>query len=172
MPNCDWGRPCDCSECSGGRRQQALQSTCSSFGCNQPPTETVDTLGVDRKGISSYGTRAYCSSCYKTLREKEAAEEARRRTAEEEENKRRRELHAVFTERAGKLAPSLAPIKELRFNRVVREGYGHFTIHHLPSCDLLIQKVRGRWMFCKNRERLFYELKLDGLYDIADPRRR
>ena len=50
MPSCDFGRPCDCAECSRFRDKKCLK-------CN----ETVFTeWKMDRKGLSGYVTYDLC----------------------------------------------------------------------------------------------------------------
>lgn len=60
MPNCDWGRPCDCSDCrpSPGQRQ------CIVCGV-KPGTIVIKKDGMDRKGMSYIIFDTYCEQCHK-----------------------------------------------------------------------------------------------------------
>ncbi len=52
MPNCDWGRPCDCKEC----RTVYKNIDCPNCGFTNVVAIVRETVGyvTDRKGISSY----------------------------------------------------------------------------------------------------------------------
>ena len=54
MPNCDWGRPCECSECSAGPCQVCGKRALIIRGTNM----------VDRKGCTWTGFERHCSECW------------------------------------------------------------------------------------------------------------
>ena len=168
MPNCEWGRPCDCTECSGSRRDSALKSQCSRFGCNNESTKTVSAFSCDGKDVGSYSTRGYCNTCYKVWYEEETKTAARQAVEYQKKKEEQCELYAKFLELSKEENILLAPIKELDW---WGRSYCTGVRSYLPQNDLLIQKVRGRWMYCKNRERLFYQLELEKFYIIQDPRK-
>lgn len=59
MPNCDWGRACDCKECNEGRRRDICDR------CNKnKSTHFIDSYSTDRKGISAYLTTSICDECW------------------------------------------------------------------------------------------------------------
>ncbi|KAL0471196.1 hypothetical protein QR685DRAFT_525717 [Neurospora intermedia] len=74
-PNCDWGRPCDCSECMETARKPICEI------CKVKPTvHTSAALGRDRKGISGYTFTSVCEECSaKRQEEYRIREEARKK---------------------------------------------------------------------------------------------
>jgi hypothetical protein len=66
MPNCDWGRPCDCGECSGDREDRVRADLGKPCGyCRKSPATVVrHDFTVDRKGMGGYDAVACCYACY------------------------------------------------------------------------------------------------------------
>jgi hypothetical protein len=65
MPNCDWGRPCDCAECDGDRVEAATYRTgglCS--WCPAPAVMVYTEHTVDRKGMPGIDAHACCRRCF------------------------------------------------------------------------------------------------------------
>lgn len=52
MPNCDWGRPCDCKDC----RKEVLTIECPYCSFNNKVSYLRNSAGLimDRKGLSDY----------------------------------------------------------------------------------------------------------------------
>jgi predicted RNA-binding Zn-ribbon protein involved in translation (DUF1610 family) len=52
MPNCDWGRPCDCKDC----RTTYEKVACPNCGFQKTISIVRDTIGfsTDNKGIGGY----------------------------------------------------------------------------------------------------------------------
>jgi len=68
MPNCDWGRPCDCKDC----RTATFGVTCPSCGFDTTVSYIMesDAGSIDRKGMFSYTfkektDRGYTLRCFK-----------------------------------------------------------------------------------------------------------
>ncbi|EPE36459.1 urea active transporter [Glarea lozoyensis ATCC 20868] len=56
---CDFGRPCDCSECSNVRRKPICEV------CHILPTAHQSSIYTwDRKGVPGYNLRSYCEDCW------------------------------------------------------------------------------------------------------------
>lgn len=84
MPNCDWGRPCTCSDCFS----RAKPTHCCRFKCDKVATRSFSEDTYDRKGVSGIEITSYCDLHYKEhlddLAERQRLEEvARRKRAEE-----------------------------------------------------------------------------------------
>ena len=83
-------------------------------------------------------------------------------------------LYDRFIKSVKNVPPSFTPIKELHLPR--NHSYNFNILWNkkmvLSAYALLIQKIRGRWVFCKNRAEKFL---LQGLYlyfKVGDPRRK
>lgn len=57
--NCDFGSPCDCTEC----RENAQRSFCEVCQV-RPAVNQSSELSRDRKGISSYTFTSFCEQCW------------------------------------------------------------------------------------------------------------
>ena len=55
MPNCDWGRPCNCNDCIDTH----IPTECSY--CKEKPIVTIRILETDRKGMTGYSTFGFCN---------------------------------------------------------------------------------------------------------------
>src|SRR5215471_6919053 len=59
QPNCDWGRPCNCSEC----RENNTREICDV--CHEGHTIHLDVVyDTDRKGVPFNSFTNYCSVCW------------------------------------------------------------------------------------------------------------
>ncbi|KAK3947969.1 hypothetical protein QBC32DRAFT_69541 [Pseudoneurospora amorphoporcata] len=58
-PNCDWGRPCNCSEC----REAAREPICEICKVNSTAYQS-ESLGRDRKGVLGYHFTSFCGECW------------------------------------------------------------------------------------------------------------
>jgi hypothetical protein len=65
MPNCDWGRPCDCNECCGDRADSVRDQLGKPCGyCRKNPATGVHhNFTVDRKGMGGYDAVPCCGEC-------------------------------------------------------------------------------------------------------------
>lgn len=58
MPNCDWGRPCDCRDCV---ERFTRDMKCK---CGADPVHTASCVVYGRKGDADMTYRVYCEACW------------------------------------------------------------------------------------------------------------
>ena len=83
-----------------------------------------------------------------------------------EDKRERRELRKKFNNLAKCEPIEMVPIKEIAFCNICPSGRGRTFLRR----ELLIRKEGKRWVCCRNRVRLFYELELQKFFRITDPR--
>lgn len=151
--NCDFGRPCSCSECMESSRKPMCEI------CKVHPTTTQSAkLTHDRKGLSGYKFTSFCDQCWAERSKEE------RRTAREKER-----FLALREERTEKM---LANVRAVRSTEQVPFSYAiDKLLHDVRSVkgqcnsrrwhqrdlldelsrDLQIVKVRNRYVCNKGR---------------------
>lgn len=148
MPNCDWGRPCDCRDCTDMHRREICDI------CNNNKTIiTHSQYEVSRKGIGYYDFTNYCQKCWK---EKEVKDEIERQKKQEEQRKKREKrikLEAELEEIEFEPAPIKDAVAKYREQVKISNSDKWIRDHIIESCiDILkIEKTRNRWYCCKNR---------------------
>jgi hypothetical protein len=181
MPNCDLGRPCDCSDCSDSRLQTAKTYGCvgikKSERCKKETKHYVGSHDTNREGLSSYYTIGYCDEHYIIYEKDKEAEEARKLIEEENRSKILQEINEV--EYLIKQFDNMT--NDLSFNQIpIKYANNIFCYYCSMDMDLFkfdrnklnIQKENGRWKCCKNRVDLFIKLGLDKYCLIEDPRKK
>jgi len=141
MPNCDWGRPCDCTECSERRHE----STCHL--CNEKATKFITKYITDRKGIGDYYTKSLCNIHYLNELQQQQKRDIEIKKREDE----RKKLIFTYMEKFNNLEIEYIPIKNL-YNKLYSTKYrprnNNELIKKYPM--LKIKKINGRWKCCKN----------------------
>ncbi|HEC38038.1 hypothetical protein LCGC14_1689800 [marine sediment metagenome] len=148
MPNCDWGSPCDCRECTDMHRRDICDI------CNKNKTIiTHSQYEMDRKGMSYYEFTNYCQICWK---EKKKKDEIKVKKEQEEQRKKDKKTANLET-KLEKLENEPIPIKHavIKFREQVKIANSDKWIRNyiIRSCkDILkVEKTRNRWYCCKNR---------------------
>ncbi|KAK0117505.1 hypothetical protein ONS95_011845 [Cadophora gregata] len=147
--SCDFGGPCDCSECRADRRR----SICDICDI-RPAVEQSYEWSRDRKGISGYSSTSFCEQCWE--------DEQRRQKKEEQEMKRKRasrkkswdemmrRVRGLASAEQVPVAYAVEKLKDVwRFNNS-RGWYQRHLIYRMLQ-DLQIVKVRNRYMCNKRR---------------------
>ncbi len=148
MPNCDWGRPCNCRECTEMNRRDVCEI------CNEYKTIiTHSQYEMDRKGRSSYNFINYCQKCWE---EKKRKYEIKRQN-EQEEQRKKGEKKVILQRKLEKLDYEPTPIKDAisKFREQIKIGNSDKWIRDdiiQNFKDILkVKKTRNRWYCCKNR---------------------
>lgn len=168
--NCDWGRPCICSECSA---VAAAQNPICQI-CNVNPTvyTSAERGGWDRKGIpSGYTFISLCAECADKREEEnriraEARKEIDEKLAEERRirEEARNKIVAAHTERVammlrhvrslpqGEQVPIAYAVEKVhRAMRSKKAAWVHKSIRTKYKELLQAVRVRKRWMCDKGR---------------------
>jgi len=151
--NCDFGSPCNCTECT----ENAKRSICEVCQV-RPAVNQSSELSRDRKGISSYTFTSFCEQCW----EKDTADKRRRG----------REIAQTLASRKEKTDKMMKYVRGLHSTEQVPIGYAvekflsdtrslpnscnsqrwhQRDIINCLSQDLQIVKVRNRYMCNKRR---------------------
>jgi len=148
MPNCDWGRPCNCRECTEMNRRDKCDI------CNESKTIlTHSQYEMDRKGRSSYEFINYCQKCWE---EKKRNDEIKRQKEQEEQRKKRKK-RVILQRKLEKFDYEPTPIKQAmtKFREQIKIGNSDKWIRDdiiQNFKDILkVEKTRNRWYCCKNR---------------------
>lgn len=167
--NCDFGGPCNCTECMGIAKRPICEV------CKVDPTVNQSSeLYCDRKGTSSYNFTSFCEQCWeKYIKEKK---------------KREWEKEQVLALRKKRLDKMMKDVKELHFKEQVPIRYAverllsdiqsvknssnsqRWHQRHLVdflSQDLQIVKVRNRYM-CNKQQVDAMDFKLWFFYESPD----
>ncbi|EGZ71027.1 hypothetical protein NEUTE2DRAFT_92943 [Neurospora tetrasperma FGSC 2509] len=157
--NCDWGRPCDCSEC----REMFREPICEI--CKINPTVHISAeWGRDRKGIASYTFTSFCKECLdKKQEEYRVREETEKKIAAANEE-RLHKMRAADKERMDKMLEhvnSLPPGEQIPIAYAVDKvssiwggnsaAWRHRAVRDDFKKELQIVKVKNRWMCDKGR---------------------
>jgi hypothetical protein len=147
--SCDWGSPCNCSECM----RNAWRPVCDI--CKARPTVNQSSaLASDRKGVSSYDITCFCEQCW----EKYAQRKREQRLEEEQKLASRQKRVDKMLEHVRRLdarekVPIAYAVEKImgctRFSNS-RQWYQRHIISSL-SRDLQIVKVRNRYICNKRR---------------------
>ena len=151
--NCDFGSPCNCTECT----ENAKRTICEVCEVRPAVNQSSERFS-DRKGISSYTFTSFC--------------EQRWREYTEEDRKREREKEQTLTLHKEKMEKMMRYVRGLHSTEQVPIGYAverllgdirsvknfcnsqwwhrRHLVDHL-SQDLQIVKVRNRYMCNKRR---------------------
>jgi len=150
--NCDFGSPCNCTEC----RRDAKRLVCDVCEV-RPAVNQSSELSRDRKGISSYTFTSFCEQCFERYTERK--------------RKREREKEQTLASREKKMDKMMDYVRELHSTEQVPIGYAvekllsdirsvntcnsqRWYQRHIVDClaqDLQIVKVRNRYMCNKRR---------------------
>ena len=148
MPSCDWGRPCDCRECTDMHRKDICDI------CNKNKTITTHSeYETGRKGISYYNFTNYCHKCWDDKRKKDEIERQEHEKELLKKKEKRRKLMIVLD----KLDYNPIPIKyavakyreQIGISNSDRWIRDHIINMHKKT--LRIKKTNNRWYCCKNR---------------------
>lgn len=158
MPNCDWGRPCECSECRTDLEERTAKicAACDADLNGSGVERYYETdYSVDRKGIGGYYARYYCKNCHaKNVERREEQERIREKFRKEEQNMKianEREFlaHLEYVERFkppgpddGRPAP--VPIKYLCEKLNVSAEYMTWKREFFARY-FGVRKIRGRY---------------------------
>jgi hypothetical protein len=151
--NCDFGSPCNCTECT----ENAKRPICEV--CEVRPTVNQSSKwSRDRKGISYYAFTSFCEQCYteenrKREREKEQtlAFAAFRKEKMEKMMRYVRGFHSTEQVPIGYAVERLlSDIRSAKNFCNSQRWYRRHLVDHL-SQDLQIVKVRNRYMCNKRR---------------------
>ncbi len=148
MPNCDWGRPCDCRECTDMHRRDICDI------CNENKTIiTHSQYEIDRKGMGYYEFINYCQKCWKGKKKKDEIEKQK----EQEERRKKEEKRVKLEAKLEKLENEPLPIKHavVKFREQVKiansdKWIRDYIIRRYMNI-LKVEKTRNRWYCCKNR---------------------
>ncbi|KAK0673606.1 hypothetical protein QBC41DRAFT_115472 [Cercophora samala] len=152
--NCDWGRPCDCSECY----EDYKRPICDICSVN-PTAHQNATFSIDRKNIPYYSFTSYCEECWAAERSK-----AREEKRPEKEWKAEPRNDALLSMRGiiarmepGDQVPIAYAVQKLkdavesvRKSGNSRQWYQRHLRERLGE-ELRITKVRGRYQCDKKR---------------------
>ncbi len=148
MPNCDWGRPCNCRECTEMNRKEICDI------CIENKTIiTHSQYEMGRKGISYYRFINYCQKCWDEKKKKDEIE----RQKELEEERKKGENRDLLQKRLEKIDHNPTPIKNAvaKFREQIKIGnsdkYIRDDIIRRFKDILKVEKTRNRWYCCKNR---------------------
>ena len=177
MPNCDWGRPCICSDCQESNNEYAQKEGC---WCGKSYYNSITNYKYDRKGLGYYNTTGYCKEHYEIYQNNKKKEDEKKKKEYEKRDIMMKSLYETFLTRSKELPYKEVPIKYIDNRPKNIPKYpirSPITTHtdsirtHLDSEDLKIKKVGRYWKCCKNRIDLFHELDMGTFYVINDPRR-
>ena len=148
MPNCDWGSPCNCRECTEMNRRDICDV------CKEGKTiSTHSQYEMDRKGRSYYEFTNYCPKCWN---EKKKADRIERKKQKEEQRKKD-EKRANLEEKLEELEYEPTPIKNAvtKYREQIKIGNSDKWIRDYiirSKINILkVEKTRNRWYCCKNR---------------------
>lgn len=148
MPNCDWGRPCNCRECTDMHRTDICDI------CKKYKTIIINSeYEIDRKGIGYYNFINYCQKCWDDKKKQDDIKNQERQKEELEKEEKRRKLKVELD----KLDYSPIPIKYAvaKYREQIHIGNSdkwirdHIIEDHKET--LMVNKTRNRWYCCKNR---------------------
>ncbi|KAH6635816.1 hypothetical protein F5144DRAFT_486627 [Chaetomium tenue] len=151
--SCDFGGPCDCSEC----RESARRPFCDICKVNPTVHQSADSTH-DRKGMRGYNFTSFCGPCW----ERREEQEKQRRQAKERSLATRREKLSNMTRAIKRLPPGEQLPVDYAVQRFLNEtrGMGYAQNSHRwhreylcreLSEELRIVKVRRRYMCDKGR---------------------
>ncbi len=148
MPNCDWGRPCDCRECTEMSRTEICQ-ICSKNKTFKTQSEYI----IDRKGRHYYDFINYCSKCWEKKVEKDKKEEQRRIEEQNRKNAEIKNLEKILKTLKYDPIPIKNAINMYRDQIKISNSDRWIKDYIIRSFTdiLLIEKVKNRWHCCKNR---------------------
>jgi len=136
MPNCDWGSPCDCSECYS----KLLDKSKKCCRCDEDSVQYDKSYETDRKGISYYSITGFCQ-----LHHNE------KKLRLEEDKKKQMELFEKLKLEQDKYTSF---IKNIESNNKVPIGVaknkGYFR-HPLIDELLIVEKINKRYKCSKER---------------------
>lgn len=148
MPNCDWGRPCNCRECT----EMFSKEICEV--CNENKTYTTNSFyEYDRKGRGYYNFTSYCQICWN----KKLANDMIREQEKKELYVKKVKLRNEHIEYLNQFNYYPTPIKQavLKYRQQIKiMNSDNWIKKHLISSfrdTLKIEKTKNRWYCCKNR---------------------
>lgn len=157
MPNCDWGRACNCRECT----ESMINRITKCSYCDNKHMKVIIDYECDRKGIGSYKAIGLCEEHYKQYLE----EKKKKKKEYEEYMLIGKNLYAKFLHKLLTMDVVLKPIKIINNYKSIREN--KYNIYESMNKDVLsIQKIKRRWYINESAVKLFLELGLDEFYSI------
>ena len=151
MPSCDWGRPCNCRECTDMHRRDICDI------CNKNKTiMTHSEYEMDRKGTSYYNFTNYCQKCWDEKKKKDEIERQKQQEVQLKKEEKRRKLQVELDN----LEYNPIPIKYAvtKYREQIRisnsDKWIRDDIIRRYKDILKVEKTKNRWYCCKNRLRL------------------
>jgi hypothetical protein len=150
--NCDFGSPCNCTECRGDTKRLVCD-VCEV----RPAVNQSSKLSRDRKGISSYTFTSFCEQCFERYTErKRKTERKKEQTLASREKKMDKMMNYVRELHSTEQVPIGYAVKKLLsdIRSVNTCNSQRWYQRHIVDClaqDLQIVKVRNRYMCNKRR---------------------
>lgn len=150
--NCDFGSPCDCSEC----REDARRPACEICRVRPTTNQSAERF-TDRKGVSGYSFTSFCDICW----DKHLEHEEER----ERETERREALHEKKIQEMLEHVRGIPSTEQVPISYCVERCMGEASVNHFHnsrrwyhrsllnklSQELAIVKVRNRYVCSKQR---------------------
>jgi hypothetical protein len=151
--NCDFGSPCQCSDCMEDARKPICE-ICKIFSTAHQSSK----YGRDRKGVGGYTFTSFCEQCWKKHQDAEAAREEReKQILALREQRVERMLKEVRALQSADQVPIAYAVERLMIEIRSMENFSNsqrwlqcHLINNLSE-DLQILKVRNKWMCNKER---------------------
>jgi hypothetical protein len=147
MPNCDWGRPCNCSDCA----TEIQNNKCCK--CDDYSSNFTRSLITDRKGISGYITSGYCEGHYKAYMVlKEEDDKKKAGLAQQKQLEKQQHIENITSIEHKTFIPIKEAIIKFKGQRGSTCHNGNYIREHfIPAQLLLVQKIKNRWVCSKER---------------------
>jgi hypothetical protein len=152
MPNCDFGKPCDCPDCS----EKINIQTCSN--CNNDVYKIINEYNIDRKGIGYYDYYGLCENHYSIYTNKKNIDEKIRLDYKNTGKNK----YDEFIKNIQLIEVELVPIKILKTKKYKINKYGCYNQINKELFN--ISKINNRWVINKKAVELFLDMGLDEYY--------